>query len=55
MHILIANLDKHTAAFGQQFAGHGQPVAQVGQVRVDAQFPRIAEGFDLLWLAGCRP
>jgi hypothetical protein len=35
----------------QQVARHGQPVAQVGEVGVDAVAPGVAEGFDLLRLA----
>ncbi|OQA95709.1 MAG: hypothetical protein BWY25_02366 [Chloroflexi bacterium ADurb.Bin222] len=52
MHVLIPNLHEHAAALRQQLAGHGQPVAQVGQVGVDAQLPGVAEGADLLRLAG---
>ena len=40
------------AALGQQVAGHGEAVAQVGQVGVDAVAPGVAEGLDLLGLAG---
>ena len=52
MYIIIANLNKDTAGFGEQITGHYQAVAQVGQVRMDTQLPGIPEGFDLLWLAG---
>jgi hypothetical protein len=34
----------------QQLAGRGQPIAQVSQVRVDAEFPGVGERLDLLQL-----
>jgi hypothetical protein len=37
---------------GEEIAGDGEPVAQVGEVAVDAVAPSVAEGFDLLGLAG---
>ncbi len=37
---------------GQQLAGDDEPVAQVGEVGVDAELPGVAEGADLLGLAG---
>ncbi len=52
MHILIPNLHKDRARIGQQIPRHGQPVAQIGQVGMNAVAPGIAEGFDLLRLAG---
>ena len=51
MNILITDLHKHTAALSQQFPRHDQPVAQISQVRMDAQLPGIPEGLDLLRLA----
>jgi hypothetical protein len=36
----------------EEFAGDEQPVAQVAEVGVDAEFPGVAKGFDLLGLAG---
>ena len=39
-------------ALGQQVARDGQPVAQVGEVGVDAVPPGVAEGLHLLRLAG---
>ena len=60
MHILVADLHEDRAALGEQIARDGQPVAQIGQVGVDAVAPGVAEGADLLRLAGdvvlvCRP
>ena len=52
MHILIPDLHENAAALGQQLAGDDQPVAQVGQVGMDAQLPGVAEGLDLFRLAG---
>ena len=52
MHIFIPDLHEHAARLGQQFAGGRQPLAQVGQVRVNPQLPRVAEGPNLLGLAG---
>jgi len=52
MHVLITDLHKDAAGFGKQFAGQQQAVAQVGEVGMDAHFPGIAEGADLLWLGG---
>ena len=52
MDVLIGNLHEDGAAFGEQFARQEQPVAQVGEVGVDAQFPGIAKGADLLRLGG---
>ena len=52
MHILIADLHEDGAGVGEQIAGDGEPVAQVGEVAVDAVAPGVAEGFDLLRLAG---
>src|SRR6201987_5249455 len=40
------------AGVGEEVAGDGQAVAQIGQVGVDAIAPGVAEGFDLLGLAG---
>ena len=51
MHVLVANLHEHAARLRQQFSRHGQPVAQVGEVRVDAQLPRITKRPHLLRLA----
>src|SRR3546814_5294604 len=52
MHILIANLHKDAAAVGQQIPRHGEPVAQISEVAVDAVAPGVAKGFDLLGFAG---
>jgi hypothetical protein len=51
VHILIADLHEDRAGLGEQIAGDGQPVAQVGEVAVDAVAPGVAERFDLLRLA----
>ena len=53
MDVLVTDLDKATARLGEQFARDEKPVAQVRQVRVDPQLPRVAEGLDLLGLTGC--
>jgi hypothetical protein len=51
VYVFVANLHEDRAAVGQQVAGDGQAVAQIGQIGVDAVAPRVAEGFDLLGLA----
>jgi len=51
MNIFRSNLHETTAALGQQVARHGQPVAQIGQVGVDAVLPGVAEGAHLFGLA----
>ena len=40
------------ARLGEQIARNGEPVSQVCEVRVDAEFPRVAKCLDLLDLAG---
>ena len=52
MHVLVADLDEDGAAVGQEIAGHGQAVAQVGEVGVDAVPPSIPECLHLLRFAG---
>ena len=52
LHIVIADLDEDRAGVGEEVAGDGEAVAQVGEVAVDAVAPGVAEGFDLLGLAG---
>ena len=44
MHVLVADLHEDAAGLGEQLAGDDQPVAQVGQVGVDAELPGVAEG-----------
>lgn len=44
MNIFIADLDENAAAFGEEFAGDGEPVAEVGEIGMDAEFPGVAEG-----------
>ena len=51
MNIFIADLDEDAAAFGEEFAGDGEPVAEVGEIGMDAEFPGVAEGADLFGLA----
>ena len=51
MNVSVPDLHEDRAAFGQQIARHGQAVAQVGEVGVDAVAPGVAEGLDLLRLA----
>jgi hypothetical protein len=52
MDIFIADLDEDAATFGEQFACGGEPVAEVGEIGMDAEFPGVAEGADLFGLAG---
>src|SRR2546425_517890 len=51
MNIFIADLDEDGAGIREQIAGHGEAVAEVGEVAVDAVAPGVAEGLDLLGLA----
>jgi len=51
MKVLVADLDEDAAGFGEQVAGDGQAVAQVGQIGMDAVLPGVAERLDLLRLA----
>jgi hypothetical protein len=48
--VLVADLYEARAAFVQYLPRQQQPIAQVGQVRVDAQLPGVAEGADHLRL-----
>jgi hypothetical protein len=50
--ILIADLHEDGAAVGEQVARDGEAVAQIGEVGVDAVAPGVAQGLDLLGLAG---
>src|SRR6516225_3076980 len=52
MDVLLTDLNKNTASFGEQIPGHGEPVAEVGEVAMDAVAPGVAERLDLLRLAG---
>jgi hypothetical protein len=52
MHIFITDLDEDGAGVGEQVAGNGETVAEVGEVGMDAVTPGVAEGFDLLRFAG---
>ena len=52
MHVLVADLDEYAAGLGEQVAGDGQPVTQVGEVGVVAELSGIAEGTHLFRLAG---
>ena len=52
MDIFIADLHEDGAGIGEEIAGDGEPIPQVGEVAVDAVAPGVAEGFDLLGLAG---
>ncbi len=51
MYIFIADLYKDRAGVGEQVAGHGESVAQVAEVGVDAVAPGIAECFYLFGFA----
>jgi hypothetical protein len=50
--VLVVDLHEDGAAFGEQFPRQKEPIAQVGQVGVDAQLPGVAIRLDLLWLVG---
>ncbi len=52
VHVLVADLHEDAAALGEELARDRQAVAQVGEVRVDAELPGVAERLDLLGLAG---
>jgi hypothetical protein len=52
VHVLVTDLHENGPAVGEQVAGDGKPVAQIGEIRVDAVAPGVAEGFDLFGLAG---
>ncbi len=52
VYVLIADLDEARPALMQKLPGEKEAVAQVGQVRVDAEFPSVAEGPDHLRLLG---
>ena len=52
MQILIADLHEDAAGIGKQLLRHRQPVAQVGEVRVDAERPGVPVRLDHLRLAG---
>lgn len=51
MDVFVADLHEAGAGFGEEFAGEGEAVAQVGEVGVDAELPCVAEGFDLFGFA----
>lgn len=51
VHVLVPDLHEDAAAVGEKIVRHGQTVAQVGEIGVDAVAPRVAEGAHLLWLA----
>src|SRR5688572_2006975 len=55
MHILIPDLHKDRTRLGEQVAGDGEAVAEVGKVGVDAVAPGVAESPDLFGLAGDVP
>ena len=52
VNIFIPDLHKDGAGIGEEISGDGEAVAEVGEVAVDAVAPGVAEGFDLLRLAG---
>ncbi len=52
MQIFVANLDKNTAAILKKLPCHCQPVAEIGEIGMDAKGPGIAIGSDHLRLAG---
>ena len=50
MDVFIADLEEETAAIGEEFARDSQPVAEIRQVGVDAEFPCISECANLFGL-----
>ena len=50
MQVLVADLHENAAGIRQQFPRHRQPVAQIGQIAVDAAHPGIPIGFHHLRL-----
>ena len=52
MDIFVSDLHEYRTAIGEQITCHGQAVAQVGEVGVDAVAPCVSERLDLLRLAG---
>src|SRR5258708_3990695 len=52
VNVFVGDLDKAGAGSVQQILGDEKAVAEIAQVGVDAEFPGIAEGLDLLGLAG---
>src|SRR3989442_6139856 len=50
--IFVADLHKDGTRLGEEIAGDGKAVAEVGKVAVYAVAPSVAEGFDLFRLAG---
>lgn len=51
MDILIANLHEYGAGVGQEIAGHGEAVAEVGKITMNAVAPSVPKCFNLLRLA----
>ena len=51
MHVLVADLHEHRAAFGQQVTRRRQPVAQIRQIGMDTVLPGISERLHLLRFA----
>ena len=51
MHILIADLHEYRSAGRQQIPRHGQAVAQIGEIAVDAIGPSVAERLHLFGFA----
>ena len=51
MDVFIPNLHENRPGFVQKVTRHRKPIAQIGQVRVDAIFLCITKRFDLLRLA----
>src|SRR4051812_18579409 len=52
MYILIADLHEYRTRICQQITHHGQPVAQIGKVTLDAVAPSVSEGLNLLGFTG---
>ena len=50
--VFVGDLDEAGAGLVEEFAGGEEAVAEVGEVGVDAEFPGVAEGFDLFGFAG---
>ena len=51
MHVLIPNLHKDAPRLSKQVAGYYQPAAEIGEVRMDAELPRVSKRPHLFGLA----
>ena len=52
MDVFVTDLNEAASAVRQQVARYHEPIPQVRQVRVDAQFPGVAKCLDLFGFSG---